>query len=148
MLLQHNGSLVWAGSVDGVSLSGHWFWFFSRGFVPAGKPPWNGICKLACGTAFGFRGLGLTFSIITLNSECITGKLIYPGGGKCRDKLIAYTSVFAAVTGRIRICHAIPKEGLRSNFESLHMAFMNQFCIFFQNKTVNCHMQAASGQAG
>jgi len=85
--------MVWAESVGGASPSDHMSTFFSRKVVPVGKPPWNGICKGACGTAFGFRGLGLTFSVIFLSSEFISGIVICQGGGKCRDKLIAYTSV-------------------------------------------------------
>jgi hypothetical protein len=30
----------------------------------------------------------------------------------------------------------------------LQMMHMSRFCIFFKNKTVNYHMQVASGQAG
>jgi hypothetical protein len=31
---------------------------------------------------------------------------------------------------------------------NLQMMLMNRFCIFLKNKTVNYHMQVASGQAG
>jgi hypothetical protein len=43
------------------------------------------------------RGLGLTFRVVNLVSGFISGKVDCLDGGKCRDKLIAYTSVFAAV---------------------------------------------------
>ena len=39
------------------------------------------------------------------------------------------------------------EQGLRSG-ANLQMMFMSRFCNFFQNKTVNDHMQGALGQAG
>jgi hypothetical protein len=36
---------------------------------------------------------------------------------------------------------------LQKRRESLQMMLMNRFCIFFQNKTVNYHIQASFGQA-
>jgi len=78
----------------------------------------------------------------------ITGKVSCLDGGKCRYKLIAHTSVLAAVTESIRICHAIRKVGLQILLAGLQIALMSRFCIFFQNKTVNCNMQAGAEQAG
>jgi len=62
LTLKHNGALVWAGSVGGVS-------------PPVTRPcslvtklsrrdsrHGTAFAKLVCGTAFGFRGLGLTDS--------------------------------------------------------------------------------------
>jgi len=74
------------------------------------------------------------------------GNICFLGIGKWRYKLIAYTSVLAAVTESKRISHVMEKEGLRILLAGLQMAFMNRFCKF-KNKTVNCHMQATSGQA-
>ena len=99
MGLNANGALVWAGSVGGVS--------------PPITCPGSLATKLSRrdsrhGTAFAiqcgarllvFVGLDSPTRII-LYSDFFSGNIIYLGGGKCRDKLIAYTSVLDAVIGK------------------------------------------------
>jgi len=58
------------------------------------------------------------------------------------DKLFAYTSVFAAVTESSAVPACRRGRRLAGALASLQMVLMSRFCKFFQNKTVNCHMQA------
>ena len=58
---------------------------------------------------------------------------------KYRDKLIAYTSVLAAVTDRRRNSIVRYNVGLRGTFESLQMGHNMLYRIFY------CHLQASVG---
>jgi len=66
---------------------------------------------------------------------------------KTVTSLFTLLSVLGVVNFEFCHCHVRQIGGLQKRRESLQMMLMNRFCIFFQNKTVNYHMQASFGQA-
>jgi hypothetical protein len=53
-----------------------------------------------------------------------------------------FHGVFAAVTESSKVPACRRRRRLAGAQARLQMVLMSRFCKFFQNKTVNCHMQA------
>ena len=84
---------------------------------------------------------------LSKRTKCWVSRYISLGEGKNCDKLIAYTSVFAAVTESRWNSHVIRKVGLQILLAGLQMALMGRFCKF-QKQNRELPYASRGGQAG